>query len=182
MSEAPAPKPFLFLGDSLTAFAPWSRLFPEVSGVVNRGIQGNTARDVLRRMPALLPLEPRALVMMIGTNDLLQGRAIPDILADVRSILSSFQALRTRCTLLAVLPVREAYDPIFPGFNARAAQYNRELAVLAAELRVKYVNFRTPFVDETGELRAELTDDGVHILPEGYALWAEALQKSVDFS
>ncbi len=182
MSTAASDKPFLFLGDSLTAFGPWSQLFPELSNAVNRGIPGNTARDVRGRLEAVLALEPRAVVFMIGTNDLIQGRAVPDILADVRSIVTRFLAAFARLSLLAVLPVREADDLVFAGFNARALVYNVELRALAAELSVPFVDFRAAFTDAAGELSAELTYDGVHLQPLAYALWSRELRKHVDFA
>jgi lysophospholipase L1-like esterase len=82
----------VFLGDSITQG--WNSLaqdFPDLH-VANRGIGGDTTRGVLYRLNAdVLALKPRAVVLLIGTNDIGNG-ANPDDVAD--NIGAIVQALR----------------------------------------------------------------------------------------
>jgi lysophospholipase L1-like esterase len=72
----------VFLGDSITEI--WKSLPQDFSDlkVANRGISGDTTRGVLYRLdPDVLSLEPRAVVLLIGTND------IGDISYNIKTIL-----------------------------------------------------------------------------------------------
>jgi lysophospholipase L1-like esterase len=82
----------VFLGDSITqGWNSLARDFPDLH-VANRGIGGDTTRGVLYRLNAdVLGLKPRAVVLLIGTNDVGNG-AKPDDVAD--NIEAIVQALR----------------------------------------------------------------------------------------
>ncbi len=72
----------MFLGDSITQG--WGgglgAAFPGVK-VANRGISGDTTRGVLLRLDEdVLTLDPTAVVLLIGTNDLEEG-ATPEVIA-----------------------------------------------------------------------------------------------------
>src|ERR1051325_8779005 len=73
----------VLLGDSITQgwgedFSGW---FPGVK-IANRGISGDTTRGVLIRLKEdVLALEPAAVVLLIGTNDL-EEKAEPETIAD----------------------------------------------------------------------------------------------------
>src|SRR6266487_6387134 len=72
----------VFLGDSITQG--WaedlSAWFPGMK-LANRGIGGDTSRGVLIRLKEdVLALDPRAVVLLIGTNDL-EEKASPEIIA-----------------------------------------------------------------------------------------------------
>src|SRR5436190_165533 len=72
----------VLLGDSITQgwgedFSAW---FPAMK-IANRGISGDTSRGVLIRLEGdVLDLEPRAVVLLIGTNDL-EEKADPETIA-----------------------------------------------------------------------------------------------------
>jgi beta-glucosidase len=78
----------VFLGDSITEI--WKSLpqaFPDLK-VVNRGISGDTTRGVLYRLDAdVLSLDPRAIVLLIGTNDIGAGADPRDISDNIKGIL-----------------------------------------------------------------------------------------------
>jgi hypothetical protein len=72
----------VFLGDSITQ--QWGSgldaAFPGIE-VANRGISGDTTRGVLIRLrDDVLVLDPQAIVLLIGTNDLEEG-ATPEMVA-----------------------------------------------------------------------------------------------------
>ena len=68
--------------------------FPGVK-VANRGISGDTTRGVLIRLQEdVLALNPTAVVLLIGTNDLEEGAA-PDVIAgNLKLILAALEATR----------------------------------------------------------------------------------------
>jgi lysophospholipase L1-like esterase len=84
----------VFLGDSITQG--WGDdlggVFPGVK-VANRGISGDTTRGVLLRLQEdVLALDPAAVVLLIGTNDLEEG-APPELAAgNLKLILAALEA------------------------------------------------------------------------------------------
>ena len=64
----------LMLGDSLTAQGEWNAMLGEPL-VANRGIDGDTSAGVLARMSDDADFRGDAVVIWIGTNDVLQGGA-----------------------------------------------------------------------------------------------------------
>src|SRR5262245_45763399 len=98
----------VFLGDSITQG--WGgglgAAFPGVK-VANRGISGDTTRGVLIRLKEdVLALDPAAVVLLIGTNDLEEG-ATPDVVvSNLKLILAGLEGHdpRTPVVLCQVFP------------------------------------------------------------------------------
>ena len=85
-------KAVVFLGDSITQG--WGDDFGKAFGdlkVANRGISGDTTRGMLLRLKDdVLSLNPRAVVMLMGTNDLEEKAEPETIAANVKLILEEF--------------------------------------------------------------------------------------------
>src|SRR5262249_41974904 len=83
----------VFLGDSITqGWGNLSTSFPGVK-VANRGIAGDTTRGVLIRLKEdVLDLHPRAVVLLIGTNDLDEQADPETIAANLKLILAALKA------------------------------------------------------------------------------------------
>jgi hypothetical protein len=84
----------VFLGDSITQG--WkdalTTSFPGVK-VANRGISGDTTRGVLLRLREdVLSLNPSAVVLLIGTNDLEENATPWTVAANLRLILAALHA------------------------------------------------------------------------------------------
>jgi hexosaminidase len=162
----------VFFGDSITSEAPWGELF---GGLLNRGIPGNTSRDLLARLDEVTARRPARLFMLIGVNDLLTGSSPDELVASVSTLLARLrnETPETRVTLISMLPVRRGTlrgveNPLIHSVNARFAE-------LARRERVHFVDAYPRFLDQNGELRAELTYDGVHLRPAGYWVLRDAL-------
>lgn len=145
----------LFAGDSITQYLPTGAVAPSA---VNLGIAGQRSDQLLESMEGYASMtRARAVVLMIGTNDLLQGQeaGIGDrYRAIVQKVPSAVPAL-----LVAVPPVRgKDRGPL-----VRAA---REACGRRAGCR-----FVDPFAEGT-----DLLGDGVHLSPAGNAMLVQALK------
>src|SRR6266436_5567829 len=86
----------VMLGDSITQgwgddFSGW---FPGMK-MANRGISGDTSRGVLIRLKEdVLDLEPQAVVLLIGTNDLEEKAEPETIAANLKLILAELARLK----------------------------------------------------------------------------------------
>lgn len=166
----------VFLGDSVTQL--WGdalpAAFPGVK-IANRGISGDTTRGVLIRLhDDVLVLKPRAVVLLIGTNDL-DEHATPDMIAaNTKLILAALKASDPTMPIILC--------EVFPS----AAQLNRSaeqikqvnalyLAAVKNDRQVIALDTWTLFADSNGDAKPSEFPDLLHPNRVGYAKWAAAL-------
>jgi lysophospholipase L1-like esterase len=170
------PRDIVFVGDSLTDGARWDELFPDLP-VKNRGINADNTAGVLKRVGDILSGNPAAVFLLVGTNDLAwySYRTDPGILKTYETILKRFklEAPGTRVFVQSLLPRRRSYAKRIQGINAAFEK-------LAAQYGYVYINLFPHFARKDGELRDELTNDKLHLLAVGYAIWAEILTPYLD--
>lgn len=170
----------VFLGNSITEVGEWQELLAG-RPVVNRGISGDVTFGVLARLDEVLASKPKKIFLLIGVNDLKRGLPVELIARNHQRIVSRIREAspRTAIYLQSVLPVHEPmlasiYQKIT---NARVAELNRRLQALAGQRHIRYVNLHEVFADEHGQLKRELTTDGLHLKATAYLLWVNQLKK-----
>jgi lysophospholipase L1-like esterase len=174
----------VFLGDSITEGWKLEKSFPG-KPYVNRGISGQTTSQILLRFRQdVIGLHPRVVVILAGTNDL-AGNTGPATLTQIEGNLESMAQLgranHIAVVLCSVLPtVHYWWHPQVPNPAARIAALNRWLEAYAAKERDVYVNYYAPMKDAAGALKHELSPDGVHPSPAGYAVMAPLAQAGID--
>ncbi|MDR2946965.1 MAG: GDSL-type esterase/lipase family protein [Candidatus Adiutrix sp.] len=171
-----AEKRIVMLGDSLTAGHDWSRVFPGAR-VRNLGINGDTVAGVWGRLDDALTPTPDKIFVQIGINDFLRG-ATPDEIGDIH--LRIWDEIRERSpqTALRVVSMLPFLEASFPGLppTLELVWLNRRLADEAAQRGLVFIDLFEALADENRQLRLDYTSDGLHLLPEAYAVWAEFLQ------
>jgi beta-glucosidase len=173
----------VFFGDSLTEGwdnAVWERyLAPR--GVLNAGISGDRTDNLLWRLEHgnLAGSQPKAVVLLIGTNDLAYGRS-PARTAD--GIRANLEVLRqhlpeARILLLGLLP-REAVPSA--SLRIEVAQVNGLIRDCADDRYVFYAEIGDVLLTSDGLLSAEISPDQLHFTARGYALLAARLEPELD--
>ncbi len=170
----------IFLGNSITEGGQWQEYFPN-EDVLNRGIGGDIAHGVLKRLDEIIERKPEKLFLLIGINDI--GMDIPEaVIADnIRKIVSKLQeeSPKTEITVQSILPV----NPEYPGFpqhydkQYRVLMSNQLIFKICDDLHVRFLNLFPFFLDDRQRLKAELTNDGLHLNEAGYKVWIEILRK-----
>jgi len=177
-----SPVPMVFLGDSITqgwedpGEAAWTAAFAPL-GAVNLGVSGDRTEHVLWRLAQapITRLEPKVVVVLIGTNNLGHGTANAEQTFDgaakvVETVLA--QAPEATVALCAILPRDGRFTPI----RRDCLAVNQALAArFAAEPRVRFLDFGGRYLDRDASIPADLMPDGLHLSPAGYAIWAGAL-------
>ena len=166
----------LFTGSSSTLF--WSTLSEDMDPlfVINRGFGGSVIVQATNYVPRiLLPYEPRAVVIYSGDNDMARGRSADCVLRDLEDFVGTIQEAQpgTPVYVLAIKPsfAREALWPDMQRANALFA------ALGEVDPNLAYIDVATAMFDDGGELRPELfVSDGLHLSPEGYALWTSIVR------
>lgn len=161
----------VLLGDSLSLWFPPERLQRD-RFFLNQGISGDTTAGVLRRLPALARTRPDTIHVMVGINDLRRGDPDEVVLARLQQIMRQLrqQHPQARVVVHSILPTRL---PTLPGHRIR--RFNQTLAAIAQQERVQYLDLQGYFADAEGNLRPDLTTDGLHLNPQGYAMWQLAI-------
>lgn len=166
----------VFLGDSITQG--WGDDFRGAfDGVkkANRGISGDTTRGLLARLDEdVLALDPRGVVLLIGTNDIDVKVSPEDIAANVKLLVDKIAAhnLETPIVLCQVFPTS--------GTKNRPKEKIRKLNELLAEMargrkQVTVLDTYTLFANADGEAKPAEFPDLLHPNEAGYAKWRMAL-------
>lgn len=140
----------------------------------NAGIFGNTLEQMWRRFGTdVLGGEAEAVVIMGGTNDVLQGIPTERSLAAVRGMLEAAQRADIEVWLVAPPPLDAGYaTSVVPLVDAE-----RELA---AELGVPFVEPTEIIRDSAGGWPPGLSPDGVHPNAKGARALADAVLSDLD--
>jgi lysophospholipase L1-like esterase len=167
----------VLLGDSITQG--WEEtLGAAFSGVkiANRGINGDTSRGVLLRLADdVLALKPKAVVLLIGTNDLEEG-ATPEIVAsDVKLILEDLKRHNQSMPIVLCQIFPSSASKKRPADAIKAANALLLEAVKGDAQVIPLDTYRL-FADANGDAPEGEFPDLLHPNDAGYARWASALQ------
>lgn len=166
---------WVFLGDSLTDYAPVRELFGALA--LNRGIAGDRIEDLTRRAQEASRHQPSVIVLWGGTNDVLAGASCESIVRETVNLVRKlkYASPLARVIVLGPPPVvaRLANNP--PGFNASIQCVNLKLREQLPSLAVAFGDPAVVLATQDGELNSVYSFDGVHLNGAGYRAWAEWL-------
>lgn len=167
----------VFVGASTIERAPLAELFPG-RRVANRGVAFARAREIAARAERILGDAPAAIVLMGGGPDRVADPLAVD--AVVAAVGELARAVRARAPRTPVLIVDVLPSTRTRGAEAEAlARIGAGVRRLAAEQSFAHVGFEgSGLVGADGALVESLSTDGLHLTPEGYALFAERLRRA----
>ncbi len=183
----------VFIGDSITegwTGAQAKGLF-DAKPYVFRGISGQTTDQILLRFRQdVIALNPAAVVIAAGINDLAAntGKRTVDQIKDTLSRMADLARLhRVRPILASVMPVSDGtlgFDGL-PRLRTGSLPpgqiyaLNAWMADYARHTKAVYLDYASVVGDASGQMRAELTSDGVHPNAAGYRVMAAAAEKAI---
>lgn len=175
------PKRVVFMGDSITDGWPLAEAFPG-KPYVNRGISGQTTAQMLVRMyPDVVALQPAAMVLLAGTNDIAANngpQTLDMIQQNLVAMVELAQVHHINVVLCAVMPISGKQSEHRP--PADILRLNAWLKEYAAKTGSAYVDYHAAVVDAQGEFRNGYSDDGLHPNARGYQLMKAALSTALD--
>jgi len=167
----------VFFGDSITQG--WGTDFKGAFGgmrLANRGIGGDTTRGMLLRLKEdVLALNPKAVVLLMGTNDI-------EVEVPAEAIGRNFQkivaALKAHDPKMPVIVCR-----IFPSSATKKRPKETILAVnelfaaaVKGDPQFTVLDTYSLFANAEGDALPSLFPDLLHLNAAGYAKWASALR------
>ena len=139
--------------------------------LLNRGIVGELTNDMVDRFGHdVLGPRPDAVIILGGSNDLGWGMDPSSVAENLAGMYE--EALKNGIRPVAcTVPSVRGYDE---GIRPRL-QLNELIKRYSGALGVTCVDLFTATADSAGRLRAEYSNDGLHLSPLGYETMAEAI-------
>lgn len=168
----------VFFGDSHTARSDFREFFPDKK-TVTLGCPGDNLLGMQKRVPGIAAVTPEQVFVLGGENGL-KADNIDKSIGQYENLITTIkeELPDTQLIILSALPVREDNRLGFCS-NDVIVGFNEKLKPLAEDLGCDYVDIYSLYLDENGELDETLTEDGVHLKPEAYDRWAEAIRQYV---
>ena len=118
---------------------------------------------------------------MIGVNDI--GRKIPldNTINNYKKIINKLKAGLPNAVLYvqSVLPINDELinRQYYTGTNAEIRTLNIRLRGMARSLNVTYLDIYALLANETGQMPAKFTYDGIHLTAGAYIIWTKFLKE-----
>lgn len=162
----------IFVGNSLTDAGRWNDILPEYK-VLNRGISGDISFGVIARLDEIVRHQPSKIFLMIGVNDLKRKVPTSYIIQNYYKIVDKIQkeSPKTEIYLNSILPINEKklIEPFKDVKNVDVGVLNNALRKIAEERKsIKFVDLHKVLADNKGQLREEITPDGIHLEISAY--------------
>ena len=180
----------LLIGDSITHYwqknkmcatdgqAVWDEFFADKK-VANFGIGSDRTQHLLYRLQNgnLKNIKPKAIVLMIGTNNTSSGHSAYDIYLGTKAIIKYIQKTSPESKVFL-------YETLPRIRNGKAAWDNNERAnklcnYLCDGKRVIRCSISQQLLDESGQPSKKIFFDGIHISADGYRIWAQDILKNL---
>lgn len=172
-----------FIGDSITqgwegnGRDVWKEYY-EARKPINLGFSGDRTEHVIWRLQRdnLRSIKPKVAVMMIGTNNTGHAMQEPtEVAAGVERILTILREKtpNTKVLLLGVFP-RGKHELDSKRLNNVAI--NQIIRRFDDGQRVHYLDIGDVFLEEDQTISERIMPDFLHLSPEGYKRWAEAIE------
>lgn len=172
--------PVVFIGDSITQAwegegrEVWAQNFAAL-GALNLGVSGDRTEHVLYRLQQapLTHLSPKAIVLLIGTNNLGHGTGNAEqTLAGVQKVIATLHEQAPNAVLLVceTFPRGERMNEM----RGNIAQINQVLRT-QADKQTHVLGFSDGWVRADGTIAKELMPDFLHLAKVAYEQWAAAL-------
>ncbi len=175
----------VFMGDSITDGWKLAEQFPG-KPYVNRGISGQTTAQMLNRIfQDVIDLQPAALVIFAGTNDIARNNG-PQTLEMIEENIQAMTELAKlhgiKVVLCSVMPISD-YVPNRLQSKGRPPTDILKLNVWIKDYSARsgsvFADFYGVTVDEKGWLKEGFSNDGLHPNEKGYALMVPAVSGAI---
>jgi len=175
----------IFMGNSITEG--WVNTHPNFfsdNHYLGRGISGQTSMQMLVRFRRdVVDLQPKAVVILAGTNDIAQNTgyiALDNILGDMISMVELAQTNHIKVILCSVLPAYEFgwRKELKPADDI--IRLNQLIKDYAAQHKIPYVDYHSTLKDARNGLSEQYAKDGVHPTPEGYDVMEKLVKPVID--
>ena len=144
---------------------PWPRILREHSEWDAENL-GESGREI-PRFPVSFPQKADLLIIMLGTNDLLQGNSAESIVQRMESFLQTINLDKETLLLIAPPPMKMGAWVATQSMVDASKELTRGYQRLAKRFEIRFA--------DAGDWHIPLAFDGVHFTEEGHRAFALAL-------
>lgn len=173
----------IFLGNSITDGGEWCELIGDPN-VKNRGISGDIVEGVRKRLDAVTKGKPKKIFLLIGINDIADGIDVDTIADNYERLVDEILTASpdTRLYLQSVMPV-DTRDTRFKGLigrDGRIPVLNEKIRDIAKRKNLTYIDLWPTLADSDGRLDRRYSNDGLHLLGDGYMQWVSIVKPFIN--
>jgi lysophospholipase L1-like esterase len=164
-------------GNEESQYAYWlMRAHPEWR-VLNRGVNGERSDQIAARFARdVVPVAPRAVVVIAGVNDIYQGLGVDVVVRELELMYDAARSAGIAAIAGTILP----YNTATPDANERMRAVNEWIRLHAASRDdLAFCDTRLAVAVPGDQDRLVSSPDDLHPSPEGYRLMARALEPAI---
>lgn len=179
----------IMLGGTLVGYAEWHELL-EMPNVKTRSM-GDVCDFMHASAKKYAQNKPEKIVMLSSFNhdktakkvNVTANFSVDTIVLSMEKAITAVKEVspETEIIIQSIIPVNSSYDKYadFKNVGKKLQKANKELKKLAKKYKVTWVDLTPVLADENGELKAEYTNDGYHLMGKGYIAWRNALKPAL---
>jgi lysophospholipase L1-like esterase len=178
----------VIFGDSHVQGAQWSELLGNYK-IINRGVSGDDTFGMKKRLPDVVKLNPKIVVIEGGINDVYNWVPNQTILNNLEYIIRTLKANKIKVIVTSIIFAGKRWGENWikthnpelnvveynKGRNEVVKQLNRELKKFCKRNNVKFLDLN-PSLTSGGFLKKSYSRDELHLNAKGYKIWAQKLQ------
>lgn len=163
----------VFLGDSLVRGGDFHKQFADTK-IINLGSSGDTLSGMMGRVSTVQALEPRKVFLMGGINGLTDQNVAccislyEDLVLELEKAMPSVPLY-----LQSILPLSAAKAKKLCK-NTTITAFNAGIREIAHKHGHTYIDLHSLYLRD-GEMASEKSVDGIHLKPEAYEAWYQAI-------
>jgi VCBS repeat-containing protein len=139
----------------------------------NAGYPGLTTNQIAARLPGLLVSQaPNAILLMAGTNDIINGVSASTIAANILGMLNTVNAFNP-----AIHVYVSTLTPMVNNVSSQVAPTNTAITNMVAQAKANGLN--VSLVSMSDVTTADISADGAHPTDAGYALMAQNFYSAI---
>lgn len=173
----------VMLGNSLTHGCEWHELL-DMPNVLNRGIIGDVIQGIRLRVDPILDGHPKKIFLLSGVNDVshnLSADSIANAMGELIDYIRT-RSPQTRLYVQSMLPINNSFGRYknLKDKEQVIRDANALIAAMAQDKGFTWINLYPAVADKDGNLRTDLTNDGLHLLAPGYRIWADIIRPYIN--
>lgn len=173
----------VMLGNSLTHGCEWHELLG-MPNVLNRGIIGDVIQGIRLRVDPILDGHPKKIFLLSGVNDVshnLSADSIANAMGELIDYIRT-RSPQTRLYVQSMLPINNSFGRYknLKDKEQVIRDANALIAAMAQDKGFTWINLYPVVADKDGNLRTDLTNDGLHLLAPGYRIWVDIIRPYIN--
>lgn len=164
----------VMFGNSLTQGGEWSQITNNPK-VLNRGIVGDIIQGLVDRIDNVVDGHPKKIFLLIGANDVSHDLTADSIATATINLVKLIRERtpQTKLYVQSLLPINNSFGRyrLMKNKEQVIRDINTKVQSQVEAMGIPFINLYPYFCDANENLRADWTNDGLHLRGEGYDQW-----------